>query len=407
MTEQGAKGRVAGPPAYTPRAQPVPVPVEPPPDSPPDPPAERPDIPVAGGSSRLDVSERAFGAPGRPIRRESPFYFGFVGALGVLVAYGLVQAISSARSVLVLITVSLFLAVGLDPLVQKMIYRGLGRGTAIGIVFLGVIGVFVAFGFAVVPPLIAQSNAFIQNAPGYIEELGRSDRIRAFDQQYGVLDNMQRYITSGNIGQRVFGGIVGFGMVVANTVFSAFTVLVLTLYFLAALPGVKRQAYRLVPASRRRRFSLLSDEVLRRIGGYVGGATTVATLAGLSAYVFFLVIELPYALPLALFGGLMSLIPMVGATIAALVIAGIGFFSSPTTAVIILVFYALYQQVENYVVYPRVMKRSVDVPAAATIVAALLGGALLGVLGALLAIPIAAGLLLIFREVVAPRQDRL
>ena len=192
-----------------------------------------------------------------------------------------------------------------------------------------------------------------------------------------------------------------------NTVFSAFTVLVLTLYFLAALPGVKRQAYRLVPASRRRRFTLLSDEVLRRIGGYVVGATMVATLAGLSAYVFFLVIELPYALPLALFGGLMSLIPMVGATIAAVVIAGIGFFSSPTTAIVILVFYALYQQLENYVVYPRVMKRSVDVPAAVTIVAALLGGALLGVLGALLAIPIAAGMLLIFREVVAPRQDRL
>jgi len=362
---------------------------------------------VAGGSSRLDVSERAFGAPGRPIRRESPFYFGFVGALGVLVAYGLVQAISSARSVLVLITVSLFLAVGLDPLVQKMIHRGLGRGTAIGIVFLGVVVVFVGFGFAVVPPLVAQSNDFIQNVPGYLEELSRSDRIRELDQQYGVLENLQLYIASGNIGQRVFGGIVGFGIVLANTVFSAFTVLVLTLYFLAVLPGVKGQAYRLVPASRRQRFILLSDEVLRRIGGYVGGATTVATLAGLSAYIFFLIIELPYALPLALFGGLMSLIPMVGATIAAVIIAGIGAFQSLTTAVIILVFYALYQQVENYVIYPRGMKRSVDVPAAATIVAALIGGALLGVVGALLAIPIAAGLLLIFREVVAPRQDRL
>ena len=399
MTDRSTPGRARD--DAPPKPEPAPVKIR---EEPPD---ERPEIPVAGRSSRLDVSERAFGAPGRPIRRESPFYFGFVGALGVLVAYGLVQAISSARSVLVLITVSLFLAVGLDPLVQKMIHRGLGRGAAIAIVFLGVVVVFVGFGFAVVPPLVAQSNDFIQNAPGYIEELSRSEWIRDIDRQYGVLDNLQVYIASGDIGQRVFGGIVGFGIVVANTLFSALTVLVLTLYFLAALPGVKRQAYRMVPASRRQRFSLLSDEVLRRIGGYVGGATTVATLAGLSAYVFFLIIELPYALPLALFGGLMSLIPMVGATIAAIVIAGIGAFQSLTTAVILLVFYAVYQQVENYFIYPRVMKRSVDVPAAATIVAALLGGALLGVVGALLAIPIAAGLLLIFREVVAPRQDRL
>jgi predicted PurR-regulated permease PerM len=205
----------------------------------------------------------------------------------------------------------------------------------------------------------------------------------------------------------MFGGIVGVGRVVLNAVFSALSLLIMTLYFLAALPSIKRQAYRLVPASRRERVTLLSDEVINRIGGFISGALTVAFVAGFTSYLFLLIIGLPYALALALFVALLDLVPLIGATIAAVVVSLLGFTESLVVGISCVVFYIAYQQFENYVVYPRVMRRAVDVPAPVTVVAVLLGGALLGVVGALLAIPVAAAVLLVLRQVAIPRMDQV
>lgn len=353
------------------------------------------------------VADPAFGRLGSPIRRDSPFMLGFLGALGVLLAYFLTQALVQARGVIILILVSLFLAIGLNPLVEWLMARDMRRGPAIGIVFLIVIGAFVGFGFAVVPPVVEQSDAFVEELPGYLDDLRRNPTVRRFDESYALIDRAQNYITSGNLGQRLFGGIVGVGRVVLSAVFSAFTVLIMTLYFLAALPSMKRQAYRLVPATRRERVQLLSDEVLTRIGGFVSGALTVAFVAALTSYIFLLIVGMPYALALAVFVGLLDLIPLVGATIAAVVVSLIGFTESVTVGLACLVFYVAYQQFENYVAYPRVMRRAVDVPAPMTVVAVLLGGALLGVVGALLAIPTAAAILLVVRQVAIPRMDRV
>ena len=193
---------------------------------------------------------------------------------------------------------------------------------------------------------------------------------------------------------------------VLSAVFSAFTLLIMTLYFLAALPSMKRQAYRLVPASRRERVTLLSDEVISRIGGFVSGALSVAFIAGFTSYVFLSIVGLPFALALAVFVAIFDLIPLIGATIAAVVVSLIGFTESVTVGLVCIAFYVGYQQFENYFVYPRVMRKAVDVPAPLTIVAVLLGGALLGVVGALLAIPIAAAVLLVLRQVAIPRMDR-
>ena len=354
-----------------------------------------------------DTLDPAFGSLGRPIRRDSPFMLGFLGALGVLTAWFLVQAFLQARSVLVLIAVALFLAIGLSPIVEWLIDRGMRRGVAVGIVFLGVIAAFVGFGFAVLPPVIEQSNAFVKALPDYLADLRRNPTIRQFDQDYGVIDRAQTYVTSGDLGQRMFGGIVGVGRVVLNAVFSALSLLIMTLYFLAALPSMKRQAYRLVPASRRERVTLLSDEVINRIGGFISGALTVAFVAGFTSYVFLMIIGLPYALALALFVALLDLVPLIGATIAAVVVSLLGFTESLFVGISCVVFYVAYQQFENYVVYPRVMRRAVDVPAPVTVVAVLLGGALLGVVGALLAIPVAAAVLLVLRQVAIPRMDQV
>jgi predicted PurR-regulated permease PerM len=143
-----------------------------------------------------------------------------------------------------------------------------------------------------------------------------------------------------------------------------------------------------------------------RIGGFVSGALSVAFIAGLTSYIFLSIVGMPFALALALFVAVLDLIPLIGATIAAVVVSLVGFTESVTVGVVCIAFYVAYQQFENYVVYPRVMRRAVDVPAPLTVVAVLLGGALLGVVGALLAIPIAAALLLVLRQVAIPRMDR-
>ncbi len=332
---------------------------------------------------------------------------GFLGALGVFLAWFLTQAVIQARSVIILIVISMFLAIGLNPLVEWLTARNMRRGVAIAIVFFAVIGAFVGFGFAVVPPVVEQSNGFVQELPSYLEDLRKNATVRQFDEDYGVIERAQDYVTSGDLGQRLFGGLVGVGRVVLNAVFGAFSVLIMTLYFLAALPSMKRQAYRLVPASRRERVTLLGDEVIMRIGGFVSGAFTVAFIAAFTSYIFLMILGMPFALALAVFVGLLDLVPLVGATIAAVVVSLLGFTESVGVGIACVVFYVAYQQFENYVVYPRVMRRAVDVPAPVTVVAVLLGGALLGIVGALLAIPVAAAVLLVVRQVAIPRMDRV
>jgi predicted PurR-regulated permease PerM len=362
---------------------------------------------AAHAREAAEHTDPQFGRLGHPLRRDSPFVLGFLGALGVFLAWFLTQAVVQARSVIILIVISMFLAIGLNPLVEWLTARNMRRGVAITIVFFAVIGAFVGFGFAVVPPVVEQSNGFVQELPSYLEDLRKNSTVRQFDEDYGVIERAQDYVTSGDLGQRLFGGLVGVGRVVLNAVFGAFSVLIMTLYFLAALPSMKRQAYRLVPASRRERVTLLGDEVITRIGGFVSGAFTVAFIAAFTSYIFLMILGMPFALALAVFVGLLDLVPLVGATIAAVVVSLLGFTESVGVGIACVAFYVAYQQFENYVVYPRVMRRAVDVPAPVTVVAVLLGGALLGIVGALLAIPVAAAILLVVRQVAIPRMDRV
>ncbi|MQA84679.1 MAG: AI-2E family transporter [Streptosporangiales bacterium] len=331
---------------------------------------------------------------------------GFTGALGVFVAWALVQSITGARQVLVLIVVSMFLAVGLSPAVEALRRWGLARRWAVSIVFLAVIAFFAGFGYAVVPPLTAQTTAFVSALPDYVRDLQNNDMINRLDQQYQILERAESYLTSGELGQQAFGGVVGAGVVVLSAVFSTVTVLILTLYFLASLPAIKRMAYGLVPRTRRNRVTLLGDEILARIGGYVGGVIVIAGMNGTATFIFLQILGVRYALPLAMVVALFGIIPMIGATLGAVVVTVVGFLTSIPIGIAVVVYYVVYQQVENYIIYPRVMKSSVNVPPTATIIAALVGGALMGVVGALLAIPTAAAIALILREVVVPRQER-
>jgi predicted PurR-regulated permease PerM len=346
------------------------------------------------------------GAPGPPLRRSNPFVFGFFAALGVLVAWGLWHALGQAKSVLILLIVSMFIAVGLNPLVEWFMRSGLKRGLSVGVVFLLVLAAFAGVGFAIVPVVTDQINGLITNAPDWLDLLTKSKTLTDLDAKYHFIDKAKDYIQDPALAQKAFGGVLGVGKVVANALFSAFTVLILTLYFLASLPTVKKAAYSLVPASRRPRVSILGDEVLGRVGGYVSGQFLVAITAGFFAFVFLEIVGLgQYAVALAIVVVFTDFIPMVGGLIGCVIITLIGLTDGLWTGVFCLAYGVIYQQIENYIVAPRIMRRAVDIPGAVTVIAALLGGALLGVVGALLAIPTAAAVLLIIREVWVRKAD--
>jgi predicted PurR-regulated permease PerM len=351
------------------------------------------------------VDEEHLGEPGEPLRH-SPYYIGFFGGLGALTAYWLGQQILTAGSILVLILVSMFLAAGLNPLVEWFMGRGLKRTWSVVAVIVMVVGGLALFVAAIVPVISDQVKELTDNAPGWLDQLQKNKQIQEWNDDYEIINKAKDYIEAGDFTQKLFGGVLGFGLAVLSALANAFVVVVLTLYFLASLPKTKSAIYQLAPASRRDRVARLGDQVLRGVGGYVSGAFVVAMCAGVTSLLFLFIVGLgEYAVALAFVVALLDVIPMIGATIGAVIVTAIGFATDPKIGFACLVFYLVYQQIENYVIYPRVMSRSVDVPGSVTVIAALIGAALLGVVGALLAVPTAAAVLLLTREVFVRRQD--
>jgi predicted PurR-regulated permease PerM len=357
-----------------------------------------------------DAAERAdddahLGEPGEPLRH-SPYYLGFFGGLGALTAFWLGQQILAVGSIIILIVVSMFLAAGLNPLVEWFMRRGLKRSWSVLAVITLVLGGLALFIAAIVPVISDQVKTLTDNAPGWLDQLQKNKQIKKWNNDYDIINKAKDYIAAGNFSQKLFGGVLGFGLAVLSALANAFVVVVLTLYFLASLPKTKSAIFQLAPASRRDRVTRLGDQVLRGVGGYVSGAFVVATCAGVSSLIFLFIAGLgQYAVALAFVVALLDVIPMIGATIGAVIVTAIAFAEDPKIGIACVIFYVIYQQVENYVIYPRVMSKSVDVPGAVTVIAALTGAALFGVVGALLAIPTAASILMLTREVWVRRQD--
>ncbi|GAA2206109.1 AI-2E family transporter [Nonomuraea monospora] len=360
--------------------------------------------PEAREKAKDETGPSSYGLPGKPFAR-GPFLFGLVGGLGVLTAIALAQMIVASLSTIILIVVAMFLAVGLNPAVEALQRRGLARRGAISIVFAGVIVAFALFGLAIVPPVSKQLTEFIDAVPGYITELSNHPTLRQLDQDYQLLPQLRTFVT-GTLGPSLATGIMGAGLVVLNGVFTTVTLLVLMLYFLGSLHTIKDYLLKLVPASRRTRTRAISEEILSGIGGYVAGNVLISVIAGVVTWIFLSIAGVQYALALSLVVALTDLIPLVGATIGAVLVTAVALLDSWPAGIACAVFFVAYQQVENYLIYPRVMKHSVNVTPAVTVIAALFGGALLGIVGALLAIPVAAAISLIIRELVLPRQDR-
>jgi len=341
-----------------------------------------------------------------PLLRRSPFAIGFLGAVGAMAALGLGTALLQLSSIIVLVVVALFLALGLNPLVEELVVRGLKRGIAVAVVALGGLLIVVLGSTALVPVVTRQVDLLIKNAPGYLQQLRANETIGRFDAEYQVISKATEFFTSGALLNNVFGGLLGAGMYLANALFSVFITLVLTVYFLATLESIKDALYQLSPASRRQRTRYIAGMVFKRIGGYLTGMFILVTSASSAAFVMMLLSGLgEYALALAFVVAVCWFVPLIGASVAAVVVSVIGFTVSPTIGVICLVYFLVYIQFDAYVIQPRVMARQVNVPGALVVVAALAGGTLLGIVGALLAVPTMAVLLVLYREIAVPHLE--
>lgn len=345
---------------------------------------------------------------GEPLSRRSPFFVGFMAALGALIAYGLVHVVLELGQVITYIVVALFLALGLEPVVARLTRLGLRRGWSVLIVMITLVGVAALIGWIILPTFVDQISSLVSKTPGYINDLQHNRFISRFDHRFHIVRHLENQLKSGINGgtvTSVLGGVLGAGKAIVDGAVAVVVVVVLTLYLMAAMPTVKMAVYKTVPHTRRARVVFLSEEISRRVGGYVLGQATVAVINGVLTYLVLVLLGLPFPAVLAVLAGLLALIPIVGTIVGGVIITLVGFTGGWITAVTVLAYYVAYHVFEAYVLSPRVMRRAVDVPSAITIVAVLAGGTLLGVVGALIAIPVAAGLMLIYEQVLVPRAQ--
>lgn len=366
---------------------------------------------IARGGAETPSDPALDPVPGEDVRvsllSRSPFQIGFLLAMGAMAAYGVVNVIVTLQSILVLALFALFVTLGLNPSVEWMRDRGIPRPAAVLLVALSAVAFLALAGWAVLPVATEQINKLMLNAPIWLQGLRENPQVAEFDAKFGVIDNLIGFVSSGSSLGALFGGILGAGRILANMVFSVVITLVLTIYFLATLPSIKEVIYQLAPASRRPRVRYLANEMFARIGGYMSGMFVVITLWGIGSFIMLNLVGLgQYSLALAVVTGLFSFIPVVGSSVGLVICTLVAFSNSVTAGVIILVYFLFYQQMDAYVVQPRVFSRSMNVPAVLVILGAISGGFLLGIPGALLAIPSVASLLLLYREVLIPHLDR-
>lgn len=350
---------------------------------------------------------------------QNPFRLGLLAALGVLVAIVIGAAVTSLATILTYVGAALFLALGLDPLVTWLEKHKVKRPIAILIVLVGVLGIFAGLVFALIPVIVEQVGNLITQitdvvVPGvqdgtYVDWVNENLPWVKIDD---LLDQAVSFITNGDF----LGGAVSAGVNIASGLFGVIIVVILVIYFVASLGSIKRGVYQFVPASKRPRFVDLAEEISDSVGRYVIGQATLALVNGVVSFVLLSFIfpiwtgPIKYAALLAFIAFLGSLIPLVGTLSASVVIILSTFLFndfSLVTTITVGIWYVLYMQIEAYVLNPRIMARAVKVPGVVVVIAALVGGTLLGILGALIAIPVAAAVQLIIREVVVPRQNEL
>jgi predicted PurR-regulated permease PerM len=345
------------------------------------------------------------GPQGRRFNWRSPFFVGAAAAAGVALTVGAIELFLVAAQTLLLIMLGLFLAIGLEPAVSWLINHRFPRWIAVLSVFGGMLLLFAGFIASAIPALVDQGGKLVQNAPEYLQQINDSNStLGQLNERFHIQDNIQQFLNSSGTG--LASGIISFGEAVFSVFSSVLIVLVLTAYFMADLPRVRATLYRLFPAQRRPRAILLGDQILVKVGGYVLGNVVISVISAVATFIWLTVFGAPYPLLLAILVALLDLIPVVGSAVAGVLVALAAFTVSVPVGIATIGFFIAYKFIEDYVLSPKVFGKVLKLPALVTVVAILVGGALLGLVGALIALPIAAALLLLTEEVLFPRLDR-
>ncbi len=364
------------------------------------------------------AAEAAEEALGRSNRREfivrSPFQLGFIVTLGGLVAILVGAMIGQLSTIIMYVVGALFIALALEPVVRWLERHGVKRPLGIGIVFASFL-LIVAGILAVVIPMIAnQIVTLARTAPAYFTDILNQEWYQALKERFGqyidfdeLLKTAQSFVASPDNWAQVAGGVWQAGIGIANGVTAGLIVLILSLYFLASLQATKRAFYSIMPRSSRARVIDITEQITKSVGGYVNGIVILALINAVLGFVMMTIVGVPFAGLVAVGVFFLALIPRFSSVLSTVHVAGVALFNSPTAAIIAAVYYLIYMQLEAYLLTPKIMNRVVSVPGALVVIGALAGGTLLGLLGALISIPVTAMILMIVKQVWVPRQEQL
>ncbi len=343
------------------------------------------------------------------------FRLGLFGGLGVLLALGIGGAISSLATILTYVGAALFLALGLDPLVTFLEKKGLKRPLAIVVVLIGVLAIVTGLVFSLVPVISDQVGNLVKQGPKLITSLQDQSFITGVKESApwlpvkDLLAQAQARISDPGLLNNLGDGVLRAGIGVATGITGTLIVIILMLYFISSLGSLKRGLAQLVPASKRPSFVDITDQIGDSVGRFVVGQFVLATINGALSFIFLtFIVRVDYSALLAFVAFIGSLIPLVGTVSASVLITlGVLLFNGTPAVFWVGAYYLIYMQVEAYVLNPRIMARAVQVPGVVVVIAALAGGTLLGILGALVAIPVAASIQIIVKQVIVPRQNEL
>jgi predicted PurR-regulated permease PerM len=345
------------------------------------------------------------------------FRLGLLGGLGVLTALLIGNAVATLATVITYVGFALFIALGLDPIVRRLVELKFPRSLAIIVVVLAVLGLFAGFVLALIPIIVEQMTNLYRSILDFLTSYNSLGElvsaiqsiipIEALDVQK-TLDSVVAFLSDPTNLANIGGGVLTVSAGFANGVIGALLTLMLTIYLVISLPAMKQASYSLVPASKRAEFIRIAEQVVDAVGKYVVGQGTQGLANGLLSFVAMTLIGAEYPALFALIAFMFSLLPLVGTVTGSIIIIATQFLinpTDPTTTIWVAVYYLVYTQIEAYVIGPFIMNRAVKVPGVLVIIAALAGGALMGVLGAIVAIPIAASVLIIVRQVMIPAQE--
>jgi predicted PurR-regulated permease PerM len=328
----------------------------------------------------------------------------------ILAAVVMIRIVQAAQGILIWIGVAVFLALALNPAVEWLMSRGVKRrGLAVGITFVGAILAIAALAATVVPTIVSQVNDFVDAVPGYVEDLtaGRG-KLGFLEREYQITERVREALSEGGATKLL--GLSGTALAVTKGVVTAvvatLTIAFLTFFMLLEGPKWVERFYALLPEEKQPRLRAIGHQIYRTVGGYVTGNLAISLIAGIASTLVLSALGVPYALALGLLVAILDLIPLAGATIAAVAVSTVAFLHSIQSGIIVLVFFIVYQQLENHVLQPIVYGRTVQLSPLVVLIAVLVGAELAGVIGALAAIPVAGTIQVVLLDWLAHRGHK-